>query len=267
MRKYSVNSITTLTFCCAMIDFLTFSYEGFLFPRDRIFHITISSFVAIFSIYVLQYIDYDKMYVRILLVGFAVYRMVSIYLKFIDYFSTFHGSNKVAITILTAFLILTICKFMGYKNYEIYIFFIMLNVVSSALIILLSLDQINTMNLYSNDISFSFKYNKLPIFWELLAIPTFFEDKNDRINSSKKYVIITTSFMIIATLLQGLCVQGNILYSAPPLQSIMQIFTTETVRRFDYILTIFQTFNYFGAIMLYTWLLKGMYTKIKGVQK
>lgn len=265
MRKYSVNSITTLAFCCAMIDFLTFSYEGFLFPRDRIFHIFISSLIALFFIYVLQYMNNDKIYTRFLLIGFSVYRMVSIYLKFIEYFSTFHGSNKVGITILTGILIITICKFMGDKNYEIYVFFVIFNIVSSMIILILSFNEINIMNLYCNDISFSFKYNKLPIFWELLAIPMFFDNKKDRINSSKKYIIITTSFMIIATLLQGLCVQGNMLYSAPPLQSIMQIFTTDTVRRFDYILTIFQTFNYFGSIMLYTWLIKEIIAKIKGV--
>ncbi len=264
MKKYSVNSITTLAFCCAMVDFLTFSNQGFLFPRDRIFHTVISSAISFFIVYIFQYVNIKNGYIKIIAVVFSVWRMCSLYLEFIDYFSKFHGSNKVSITILTIFLIVTICKFMDNKNYEIYVFFIIINVLLTVLMIILSVPEINTMNLYCNKTDFNFEYNKLPIFWEIIAIPMFFNNKSERISSSKKYILVSTCIIIATTILQGLCVQGNMLYSVSPLQSLMQVFTTDTVRRFDYIITMFQTFNYFGAIILYTWLLNVAYKEIKG---
>ncbi|MBQ5312511.1 MAG: hypothetical protein J6J58_04735 [Oscillospiraceae bacterium] len=69
--------------------------------------------------------------------------------------------------------------------------------------------------------------------------------------------------MIVITILQGLCVSGNMLYSISPLQALPQIFFTETIKRYDYIFTIYYTFDYFAAVMLYTWSIKTLMPKTK----
>ncbi|MBQ6928802.1 MAG: hypothetical protein IJN27_00645 [Oscillospiraceae bacterium] len=69
------------------------------------------------------------------------------------------------------------------------------------------------------------------------------------------------------TLLQGLCIKGNLLYSLSPLQALVQIFSGEVVKRYDYFFAVMFTVNYFGAIMLYVLAVIKLIDKEKAVEK
>ena len=71
---------------------------------------------------------------------------------------------------------------------------------------------------------------------------------------------------VALTLLQGLAVKGNMMYSITPLQAISQIISGTTVRRFDYIITIFQSVNYFAAIIFYVWAIKIIFNRGEKVE-
>ncbi|MBQ6896032.1 MAG: hypothetical protein IJN69_02350 [Oscillospiraceae bacterium] len=71
---------------------------------------------------------------------------------------------------------------------------------------------------------------------------------------------------IAVTLLQGFAVKGNMMYSITPLQAISQIISGTTVRRFDYIITIFQSVNYFAAIIFYVWAIKNIFNRGEKVE-
>ena len=57
------------------------------------------------------------------------------------------------------------------------------------------------------------------------------------------------------------------LYSIAPMQSLFQIYSGVTVRRFDYVFTVLQSINYFAMIMLYVWTIKCVCKKETIVEK
>ena len=91
------------------------------------------------------------------------------------------------------------------------------------------------------------------------------DEKKQRTKTTGVYIISGVLFAFGITVLQGLCIRGNVLYNISPLQALIQVFSTKTIMRFDYIFTIWGTLVYFGAVMLYMWVIKNILNNIKEI--
>lgn len=80
-------------------------------------------------------------------------------------------------------------------------------------------------------------------------------------------MICSLCFIVSVTLLQGLCIKGNMMYSITPLQSLFQIYSGNTIKRIDYYLAIVQSVNYFVTVILYIATIKTALNLKKGEGK
>lgn len=256
MSKTNIYTITTLSFCSSLLDFLMMPDVQTVFPRDRIIHIFISAMIAVAVIVLLKNVNYKNKFLKTILAAVIILRSVILCRNFISYFHTFHGSNTIGIILFSAIIIFIFWNYIYEKTHLMYSFFIMFNITFMALIFALSFKNINVANIYSNSINFDFSPSKLFVFFDILTIATLIKDTKQRISTQINYLVLMALFMFTITILQGMCVSGNILYSISPLQSLAQIFFTETIKRYDYVFTIYYTLDYFAAVMLYTWSVK-----------
>ena len=266
MKKTEINALITLSFATAFFDFLTASDTQFIFARDRIMHILISCGIAFVAICILQLVNINNYTVKIISLGLIGFRIVSVYLEAIKYYETFHGANTIAITIFSVCVALIYFKYSKDKLHLIYMFFVISNISVLLLVTVLSLKNINIINLYSNSLAFEFSVDKLYMFFDIFTIAVISEDRKQCKSAQIKYLTSAAGVFILITLLQGLCVNGNLMYSISSLQSLMQIFTGETIKRYDYIITIYQTLNYFAAVILYMWALYSIFKNKEGAK-
>ena len=263
MTKTNIYTITVLSFCSALLDFMMMTDIQAVFPRDRIIHIFISAMIAVVAILLFKNIKYENKTAKIISASVIILRMLILFKNFAVFFHTFHGSNTVGIVIFSLTVIFIFWNYIYEKTHLMYSFFIMFYISFTVLVILLSVKELNVANIYSNSQSFYFNIEKLFVFFDIFTISVIVKDKKQRIYVQKNYTALVSLFMIVITILQGLCVSGNLLYSVSPLQALPQIFFTETIKRYDYIFTIYYTFDYFAAVMLYTWSIKTLMPKTK----
>ena len=98
-------------------------------------------------------------------------------------------------------------------------------------------------NIYSNSTVFDFNMKKLPVLFDIITVCVIAVSKQDKMFVGNRFLIISGIYMVFITLLQGLCIKGNMMYSVSPLQALPQIFFTETIKRYDYIFTIYYINN------------------------
>ncbi|MBQ7816772.1 MAG: hypothetical protein IJ339_05415 [Oscillospiraceae bacterium] len=256
MSKTYNYSIIALAVCSALVDFWVISPDELFYTRDRILHLIISFVIALCICFVFKNARFDIGVLKYTALVMIAFRTVWIIYNFIQYFHIFHGSNTVGIIIFTYIVFFTVWNFEKDKLQQIYIFFTAFNVVMVFLFLLLSFKYLNVINLYSNELKFNFEPQKLFAFFDVITLSMLTARGKKRINCHKKYLFISVTLMLLFTVVQGMCIKGNILYSLSPLQALTQIFSTQTVKRFDYVFTVFNTFNYFGAVILYASALK-----------
>lgn len=261
MVKSNANCVVALAVCGAFTQFLISENNFEFFPRDRVINIFVS--LAVFTVisYILSEIQFDNNAVKLLILGYFIWRIFITTVIFANFFTVFYGANALGIYILTATVFVLAYRPQQGKICGIYMFFVVINIIMVLMITLLSADKINTMNIYANDVGFKFSLKKMTIWPELLPVAFIIPKGKLRLKSQQKYLYITAAFFVFITLLQGLCVRGNMLYSLTPLQSLMQIFSSDTVKRFDYLLAVFYSINFMGGIMLYTIAIKCIFSK------
>ena len=266
MNSKCINSIIVFSLCSTLLDFMIIPQNSIIFPRDRTVHIIISAFVAYFFTLIIEKIDFTKGIQRIALMSVIGVKTVFTINNFINYFSVFYGSDTFGIIFLTI-----VTSLFGYSLKEksieqLYAFFVLTNILMLTVILIFSADKLNVGNIYSNDISILFSGYKLHIFFDIFTIAAVTPTGKIRKNAQKIYLFTAATMCVALTLLQGLAVKGNMMYSITPLQAISQIISGTTVRRFDYIITIFQSVNYFAAIIFYVWAIKIIFNRGEKVE-
>ena len=263
MTKSEINAVITFAFAAAFFDFFTMN-TATVYPRDRIIHTIISLCFAIFFVLFLQMINTEKIIIRLIGQLFVLARFVSVTIKALGYYTTFHGDNTLGILILACSLIVLLKQVDADKLHVSYVYFVAVNVLMFFLILLLSFNRLSVVNIYSNSTGFNFSLNKLFFFSDIFVVMLVTNDKKQRVCIQLKYILFTTAAIVFVTILQGLCISGNLLYSISPLQSLMQIFTGETIKRYDYIISIMMTMNYFAAVILYICVFKSIHLRKSG---
>ena len=259
MEKTQLNTIIVISFCSAMLDFMLSGQRSAIFPRDRILHILISSVVFYIVAYTINEIDFGKAYWKPLITFLMVCRIIFLMYRFIQYLSVFHGADTVSFILLTVVTAFLAVRIEAENTGQLYTFFLMVNIFLAVLVMVLSAGRLNVANLYANDISFSFAPGKLFVFFDVLTIGFITPKGSRRIYVQKKYIGISAMAFVVITLIQGFCVKGNMMYSITPLQSLFQIFSSHTIKRFDFMLSIIQTINFFSVISLYMWCICGKF--------
>ncbi len=255
MKKTENSALITFSFSSAFFDFFT-SDTGLIFARDRIIHIIISMCIAAAVILLFQMIDSNNKVIKITGIVFVAARFVNLILKALSYYETFHGDSTIGILFFTACIIIIYKKYSVDKIHLSYVFYAVFNVILVTFILILSLENISVTNIYKNSLTVEFSPYKLFCFADIFTIMFIVKNKRQLRYIQFKYTLLATMAFVFITILQGLCIDGNILYSISPLQALMQIYTGETIKRYDYIIAVFQTMNYFAAVMLYIWAFK-----------
>ena len=262
MENVKIKEVILFSFCSTLTDFLLLE-NNTVYPRDRIIHIIISAAFSFCVIYFFQIICNKNILFDFFILGLITVRFIFQCKNYIDYFHIFHGTTTLSIILFTVLVMYMFIKYIPPKTYLLYHFGVIVNILMLTGILLLTYHRFNVINIYSNCISFEFSSDKLFYCLDIFYVYILVDDKKKRISCQKIYLLATAIFMIAITLIQGLTVSGNILYSLSPLQSLMQIVTTHTVKRFDYIFAVFFTFNYFAAVMIYIWAVKKINTNIR----
>lgn len=263
MRKTDLYSVIILSFCSMLLDFMMTADIGAVYPRDRIIHIAISASAAFAVAMLLKNISFNATVVKITAAILIAVKMILTVRAFAEYFTVFHGSNTVGILLSAVMTSVIFSKFIYGKTHLLYSFFGMFNITLTIMIIVLSFSNLNIANIYSNSTQFVFAPEKLVAFFEIFTISLIVKDKSSRMYAQSRYIFLSAGFMAVVTLLQGLCVSGDMLYSVSPLHALAQTFYTPTVKRFDYILSIYYTLDFLGTAMLYTWAVKSIFTNSK----
>lgn len=260
MEKSKLYTITVFCFACASVDFLTLQQHT-VFPRDRIIHLLLSLVLSAIALMVVNIINPDNKAVKLAGTALIICRSVYMWHRFSAFFNTFHGADTLALSVTTVLVIVLFCRFYSKGAHLMYSFFAVFNVICIAMIVFLSYDRLNVMNIYSNSTTFGFSPSKLFIFFDIITIALLCSQKQQRLYIQKRYLALSAGYILLITLLEGLSVSGNMMYSLSPLQAIMQIFTAKTVKRFDFAITVYFILNYYAAILLYTWTVKRLLSK------
>lgn len=261
MQKMQLYTVVTLSFCSTVLDFMLTENYDMIFPRDRIIHIFISVAAAYLVSVILSNIDFENMFIKYTAVIIFIARMLYMYINFSEYFRTFHGSGTFGIIAVSLAVAMIFYKFIYDNKHLLYSFFIVFNITLITMIVLLCIDKVNVINIYSNSQNFDFDCRKLAVMFDIITISAVLTDKRQKYIANNAYLLTASAYFVFVTLVQGLCIGGNMLYSISPLQSLMQIASTATIRRFDYIFTIYHAFNYLAAVVLYTWAIKHLLQK------
>ncbi|MEG3029925.1 MAG: hypothetical protein RR827_05955 [Oscillospiraceae bacterium] len=247
--KTKNNGVLTLALSSAFVNFAVTSQSDFIYPRDRLFNLALSALLNFEVIYFIRDIDFKKNGYNVFAAAFILYRLIVNAIKFSEFFQDFYGANMEVIVLFTAILI-AICIKLDFNNIlKVYIFFIAINAVLLALVVWLSVGKINVMNLYATSLEVSFKPNKLIFFNEIIIINLLVEE-DKKLKIDLNFLWSGVGGVALFTLLQGLCIGGDMLYSISPLQGLMQIFSGRTIKRFDYYIALLQGLNYYGSVML-----------------
>lgn len=247
------SAILIFAISSAFFSFATDSQSEIIYPRDRIFNILACAVINLAIVYLIRHLNFRENCWRIVAYGFIFYKLIINAIKFSEYFSVFHGINSDVIIFFTLVLIIVCIWLKETSIVQMSSFFIVINFVIFILFVTLSFDKINVINLYSTSTDIRLDINKFIFFDEIIIINLLFENSIKRIKYGVKFLLSTVSIIAFFTLLQGFCIKGNVLYSILPLQSLMQIFSGNTIKRYDYILSLLQSFNYYAAIIFLMW--------------
>ncbi|MBE6878418.1 MAG: hypothetical protein E7488_04555 [Ruminococcaceae bacterium] len=259
MKKTQVNNYIMLSLCSTILHFMLLPQTDMIFPRDRIIHVLISYVLFFILIHALQYADFSKGVLKYIITLTLAVRSVYIVHAFVRYFQTFYGSNTFAIIIFSITVAAMVYDLNDIKISNMYGFFLVLNIFMMIAIFALSIYKLNVANIYANNTDFSFSISKTYLFFDVISLAIVIPRGKGRLYAQKRYLSVSLIFVVIVTLIQGFCVRGNMLYSIPPLQSLFQIYSGNTIKRFDYYFAVIQTINYFAAIILYTNAIKKIY--------
>jgi len=248
MTKEYRYGLIILAFCGVFTDFLVAHNNGLWFPRDRIIHLIISFFIWIILVYILNEIDFNTPFVRLVLSVLIVFRLITLVINFAKYFQIFYGDSAIGIFLFTVIVVLLSYKLKKESTAQLSVFYLLLNVILALLVLILCTDKINIIILYSTDLSIDFSLSKIIIYPDIIIL-LFMTKKEDRLFAGKYLLLISTLFVVTVIIMQGLCIGGELLYSISPLQSLVQIFTGTTIKRYDFILNFLFTINYFGAVI------------------
>ena len=256
MEKLKSYSVVMLSFCSLSLEFLMLENAGIIFPRDRLLHILISVALSVILIVFLERVNINNIFFKCVFLTAILMRIIYICTGYINYFQVFHGSNTIGIiffTIVTAIMFFWLI----YENTQgIYIFFALVNLFFILMLLVLCVKKMNVSNLYSNELLFLFNPRKLFMLFDVISIYIIIDDKHIKFKTYRKYILISAVFLSLITILQGMCIGGNVLYRISPLQALIQIISSKTILRYGYLFTIWSAINYFGAIMLYSWSIK-----------
>lgn len=264
MKKTQLYTLVILSFCSAQLNFMMTDNFVQIFPRDRIFHTGIAVLLAFIMLCFLSKYRMKSILSNIAVMLIISARAVFTGIDFINYFHAFHGSNTIAIVLFSLVTAVLFWKYIYYRTHLLYSFFIMFNISLLVFIVIFSADKINVANIYSNSTVFDFNMKKLPVLFDIITVCVIAVNKQDKMFVGNRFLIISGIYMVFITLLQGLCIKGNMLYRVSPLHALVQTLYTGTIARFDYIFTIYYTLNYLAAVMLYSWALKITVSRIKG---
>ena len=250
-----------LTFTFDLHD--TFVFTDFLiavpleifYPRDRIIHIIISALVFLLIACVINIINSDSLFFRITVFVLLSAKMIFLIYGFSEYFRMFYGNGNFGIVTLTIVIFVMIFKMNDKSLGQTGGFYIVSNFILITMLIMCA-KRIDVINIHSTGKTFEFSADKLFLFFDVFTISAISSDKKTKFRIQKRYIVISSVVFIFISILQGLSIKGELLYSLSPLQSLIQIFSGNTVRRYDYIFNLFFTFNYFGAVIMYSAVLK-----------
>jgi len=248
MTKENRYSLIILAFCGVFTDFLTAENDGMWFPRDRIIHLIISFFIWIILIYILSEVDFNAVFIKFILLGLIILRLAALVISFLKYFQIFYGDSSAGILFFTAVVVLLTYTLKKESTGQLLFFYTLLNIVMILLLFGLCLEKINTINLYATDLSVEFSLSKLTIYTDIIILMSVIR-KEEKCHAGRQLLVLSTIFLTVTTFMQGMCIGGELLYSLSPLQSLVQIFMGETIKRYDFILNILFTINYFGAVI------------------
>ena len=267
MKCTHLYSFIILSFCSTFFDFMVLSDGKNIFPRDRIIHIFISCLLFSLFAVAVKKLDFKIGNLKSIILILIVSKLIFTTTHMVQYYQTYHASNIIGILIFTLVTAVITYDITDKKLSQLYIFLALGNIMMILMMVVLSWNKIDIANIYSNSLDFSFSFEKMPLFFEVITISAITNKGKERMYVQKIYLLITTFVLILVVVLQGLCINGNIMYSIAPMQSLFQIYSGKTIKRFDYIFTVLQSINYFATVILCTRAIKNIFDMETIVEK
>lgn len=256
MNKTEGNSWAILCLGSTILNFMISGQNEIIFPRDRIVHVLISFAIWTGIIYLISRINFSCGFYRCAIICILILRVFCIIYDFTGYYHIYHGSDTAAILTLTAALLFVLWRFDADRIKQLYIITLFFNTVLFVLIFVLNIGNLNVANIYSNGTEVVFSLSKIYVFFDIFTLTVIVNSTKERVYVQKRYMLYSAVFIVAITLLQGLCIKGNMMYSITPLQSLFQIYSGNTVKRVDYYLAIVQSVNYFTTVSMYIAVIK-----------
>ena len=264
-KEYSL-AVVVLCCCSVFTEYLVKQPNDVIFPRERIICLIISLTINFVAVLLINKIDYRSNKIRIIAAMIIICRVLITIYRFCSFYNMFYSERIWGIIVLSLLIVVIVTK-SGSIADRIYPMFVLINVVMILMIVILSLDKFSITNITLTDMSVSFSVDKIWLFFDIVTIKLLVRDRTERFIVQSRFLGISVGFMVFTTIIQGLCVKGDLLYSLSPLQVLVQIISGKTIKRYDYIFTILFTTNYFGAVILYTLALKNLFCGDKCVEK
>lgn len=235
----------------SVFKFIMADTQQMLYTNQRIFMIIVSFAVNILLIFLLNTSN-EKIYIiKFLTIIFILFSIVKNYFIFNNYIAIYHGYKSSLILFFTFVIIIYALNFYHNNIIQIVPFLFAINVFMIGLSLVLTFNKINPGNLYAANSGIMFDFKQIYIMDELLMLNILLIDNKKQFKKSAfQAVYICFTIFFIFTMLQGLILRGNTLYSISPLQAIAQISYNLTIKRYDYIFTSLWTFNYFSSIFI-----------------
>lgn len=264
-KKYN-KTIIILALCSVFTDFLINTPANIFYPRDRIIHIIISAVIFTVTAHMVNAVNFKIDILKFIAIVALTIRLICFVYKFSEYFRKFYGNNTANIIVFTIIVFVMVFKINKKNISQLGAFYIIANFMV-LILFAADLKKVGIVNLYSVNADFNFNFSKLTIFFDIFTISIVSEDKISKWKNQKSFIFISTAVFAAITLFQGFCIKGDLLYSLSPLQSVLQILSGNTIKRYDYVFNLFFTFNYFGAIILYSIAVKKLVNTEKCIEK
>ncbi|MEG2192878.1 MAG: hypothetical protein RRX95_06350 [Oscillospiraceae bacterium] len=168
-------------------------------------------------------------------------------------YSRLMHSKSAALTnlIITVVVIIYLVNFYDSHSAQMALPLFFIISIMFVMILILNGEKLNAVNIYSQNQEITIGYCDVTMFDYLIPLSIILKDKPKQAKSKTiKFIIFSTLFFIVVTIFNGMCLEGNILYSLTPLQSIFQFTDSSLIKRYDHIFTLFIYFGYFGALIV-----------------
>ncbi len=251
MPKIKSNALVYLCFCYSIFSFATTILDKTIYTKEWIVYIIINSALTLIVSILLINIKEYNFFQDLILVSFIIFSITKHIKNFSEYINITHNDYSLFnILFLSGIVIIYLFSFHSESLRRISP--IVFNMIIFMLIITfaLNINKIVAVNIYTQPQNYYLSLRYIQVFDWVIPLCILYDEKKEDKKKIFTFIIINALALITISILTGLILRGDILYSLSPLHSLFTISKGVIIQRYDYLFTVFLIIAFFCVLLL-----------------